>query len=131
MSSPTIRLNGVDVDVDLQESGCEDCTEASGCGEEITCRVWRYKRKDSEIAPVPVLLDAIMSAVYTSPDTRSNSPQARAGTSENLRKYFAAKQENKNVCCEPDKAAACCAPQDKLPCCGASASSAQPATCGC
>ena len=29
VSSPTIRVNGVDVDVDLRESRCEDCTNGA------------------------------------------------------------------------------------------------------
>ena len=131
ISSPTIRVNGIDVDVDLRESRCEDCTEVCGCGEDITCRVWRYKGQDYEIAPVPVLLDAIMSAVHTSPVTRLDAPQALATTSENLSKFFAAKEEKKNVCCGPEKAATCCGPQDKSACCGAPAPEALPTTCGC
>lgn len=126
VSSPTIRVNGQDVDVDLRESRCEDCTELRGCGEDIGCRVWRYKGQDYDVAPVPILLNAIMSAVY------APSPAApeRLNPSNSLRKFLAAKRESPNVCCGPEKAAACCAPEEKTSCCGVG-SQLQPATCGC
>ena len=129
VSSPTIRVNGRDIDVDLRESGCEDCTEICGCGEEIACRVWRYKGQDYEIAPVPVLLNAIMSAVYSPSRADVHAPRPRT-LSENLRKFFAAKRESAKVCCGPERAAACCAPEEKTSCCGG-VSQLQPATCGC
>jgi hypothetical protein len=126
VSSPTIRVNGRDIDVDLRESRCEDCTEICGCGEDISCRVWRYKGEDYDVAPVPILLNAIMSAVYAP----SPAASERRDLSNNLRKFFAAKRERTNVCCGPEKAAACCAPDEKTSCCGVGAQ-LQPATCGC
>jgi hypothetical protein len=129
ISSPTIRINGREIDVDLRESHCEDCTEICGCGEDIACRVWRYKGEDYEVAPVSVLLNAIMSAVYAPLRADEHTPRPRA-LSENLRKVFAAKQESTKVCCGPAKAAACCAPEEKASCCGVG-SQLQSATCGC
>ena len=129
VSSPTIRVNGRDIDVDLRESGCEDCTEICGCGEEIACRVWRYKGQDYEVAPVPVLLNAIMSAVYA-PSTADEAAPRPGTLSDNLRKLFAAERGSTNVCCSREKAALCCAPDEKTSCCGV-ASQLQPATCGC
>jgi hypothetical protein len=129
VSSPTIRVNGRDIDVDLRESHCEDCTEACGCGEDIACRVWRYKGQDYEVAPVPVLLNAIMSAVYAPSKADEHVPHSRT-LSDNLRKFFAAKRESTKVCCGPEKAAGCCAPEEKASCCGVG-SQLQPATCGC
>jgi hypothetical protein len=126
VSSPTIRVNGRDIDVDLRESRCEDCTEICGCGEDISCRVWRYKGQDYEVAPVPILLNAIMSAVYAP----SPAASERRNPSDNLRNFFAAKRETTNVCCGPEKAAGCCAPEEKISCCGVG-SQLQPATCGC
>src|SRR5215208_209234 len=38
-SSPTIRLNGRDIAVELRESGCADCGEGCGCGGGVNCRV--------------------------------------------------------------------------------------------
>lgn len=130
VSSPTIRVNGHDIDVDLRESRCEDCTEVCGCGEDITCRVWRYKGQDYDVAPVPILLNAIMSAVY---EPRDGDEPVRpvSDTPANLRKFFAAKQQVGAACCGPEKSATCCEPENKPSCCGVTSTAMQPVACAC
>ena len=46
VSSPTIRVNGSDIALDLRESSCgsEACTD--GCGDQIACRVWVYRGQE-------------------------------------------------------------------------------------
>jgi len=38
ISSPTIRVNGNDIVVELRESVCEDYGDL--CGDNVDCRVW-------------------------------------------------------------------------------------------
>lgn len=130
-SSPTIRVNGRDVAVDLHESRCEDCTGICGCGEDIACRVWRYKGEDYDLAPVPVLLNAIMSAAYSPMASDANPVTPAEDVPANLQRFFAARRNSSGACCGPEKASGCCAPVEKSSCCGNGPSTLQPAACGC
>ncbi|MGB4589687.1 MAG: DUF2703 domain-containing protein, partial [Clostridiaceae bacterium] len=38
LSSPTIRVNGQDIDISQKETLCESCGDL--CGEDVNCRVW-------------------------------------------------------------------------------------------
>ena len=40
VASPTIRVNGRDIALQLRESNCASCGEACGCEGKIDCRVW-------------------------------------------------------------------------------------------
>ena len=52
VSSPTIRVDGRDVALELRESSCgsEACTD--GCGDHIACRVWVYRGQEYTEPPV-------------------------------------------------------------------------------
>ena len=41
VTSPTIRVNGRDIQMEFKESLCETCGDL--CGDEVDCRVWVYK----------------------------------------------------------------------------------------
>ena len=52
ISSPTIRVNGVDICSELVESNCADCGDL--CGDSMDCRVFLYEGKEYEQPPVPM-----------------------------------------------------------------------------
>lgn len=92
ISSPTIRVNGVDICTELVESDCKDCGNL--CGDSVECRVFVYEGKQYEQPPVPMIVDGILKAIYG---------QKRAETEtyiipDNLIRFF----EGKTTCCEPD-----------------------------
>lgn len=62
LSSPTIRINGKDIDLDVKENNCTDCGDL--CGEEVDCRVWEYEGVEYNEPPKALLIDAILRAVY-------------------------------------------------------------------
>lgn len=140
VSSPTIRVNGQDVALELQESSCASCGEACGCQGEIDCRVWIYKGEEHTVAPIPMIVDAVLQAVY---DTEKSvpEPQRQNAVPENLKRFFAARTEKLNreatvepaasVCCSGQEQAACCDPSQKLGCCGVAEKGAPIASCGC
>ena len=41
----------------------DPCGEACGCEGKIDCRVWVYQGQEYTVAPVPLIVDAILSAV--------------------------------------------------------------------
>jgi len=61
-SSPTIRVNGKDIDSDVKESLCECCGDL--CGENVDCRVWTYQGQEYTVPPKALIVNAILSEVY-------------------------------------------------------------------
>ncbi|MDD2396251.1 MAG: DUF2703 domain-containing protein [Sphaerochaeta sp.] len=89
ISSPTIRVNGKDISVELRESVCEDCGEL--CGDTVDCRVWVYEGIEYSAPPKALIADAILREVY-SPHAEHDSPKYEAyRLPDNLEIYFTAK----------------------------------------
>ncbi|MBZ5527746.1 MAG: DUF2703 domain-containing protein [Acidobacteriia bacterium] len=98
VSSPTIRVNGRDLALELRESSCASCSEACGCEGSIDCRVWLYRGKEHTVAPVPMIVDAILAAVYGAKEDVPMPPRAEV-IPENLKRFFAAKAMKANSSC--------------------------------
>ena len=64
MSSPTIRVGGKDIALELRESSCAECGEACGCDGAIDCRVWIWQGQVHNAAPTAMIVDAILREVY-------------------------------------------------------------------
>ena len=62
LSSPTIRVNGVDIETAVKESGCADCGSLSGC--DTNCRVFTWRGKDYEQPPAGLIIDGILRVLY-------------------------------------------------------------------
>ena len=82
VSSPTIRIDGEDVALELRESPCgsEACTD--GCGADTACRVWVYRGVEYTEPPVEMVVDAILRRVYGgAASVRSGRPSATSAPS--------------------------------------------------
>jgi glutaredoxin len=62
ISSPTIRVNGRDIQMEFKESLCESCGDL--CGDEVDCRVWIYKGEEYTAPPKAMIIEAILKEVY-------------------------------------------------------------------
>lgn len=62
VSSPTIRVNGHDIDVDVKESRCESCGDL--CGDSVDCRVWTYQGVEYTEPPKALLINALLQEAY-------------------------------------------------------------------
>lgn len=62
-SSPTIRINGVDVQTELNENQCSSCS--SLCDSDIDCRLWNWRGVEYTQPTKAMLVDAILSAIYS------------------------------------------------------------------
>jgi hypothetical protein len=123
VSSPTIRVDGRDVALELRESSCgsEACTD--GCGEQIACRVWVWRGREYTEPPVAMIVDAILRRVYDSglPDMEARALEPYQ-LPENLSRFFAGKAAaTETGCCEPAEREACCTADVKADCCDADA----------
>jgi glutaredoxin len=100
-SSPTIRINGKDIQLDVRESLCESCGDL--CGEDVDCRVWVYQGREYTVPPKRMIIDAILREIYggTGKEDSKGSDTSRE-VPENLKRFFRArakKEANTNSCC--------------------------------
>jgi len=107
VTSPTIRINDKDIQLDFKESICEDCGDL--CGDEVDCRVWVYQGKEYTVPPKAMIIDAILSEVYGNKYSNSKINTQTNSSSSNLNKFFSAKvkkeaktNQNKGCCCDCD-----------------------------
>ncbi len=87
LCSPTIRINGVDIDGDIRETSCGCCSDI--CGDDVDCRVWTYEGEQYTAAPKKLLMNAILKAIYAEqakPDEREYE------LPDNLNKFFSSKE---------------------------------------
>jgi hypothetical protein len=130
VSSPTLRVNGRDLALELRESPCgsESCTD--GCGESIACRVWVHAGQEYTEPPVAMLVDEIMREIDGEALAAQEPDTASFELSENLERFFAAKDAEalgpQVTCCSLAERETCCEPGEKADCCGASGEG-----CGC
>jgi hypothetical protein len=85
VSSPTIRVNGRDIALELIESECSE--EACGCG---PCRVWSYGGREYTEAPVGLIVDAVLSELYARAP-RADPQETAYQLPDGLARMFAAK----------------------------------------
>lgn len=93
LSSPTIRVNGQDIDISQKETLCESCGDL--CGENVNCRVWSYKDEELTTPPKEMIIDAILKEVESK---LLHFPKATVyELPQNLKVYFDAldKEQNK------------------------------------
>lgn len=62
VTSPTIRINGNDIQMNFIESLCESCGDL--CGDDVDCRVWIYEGKEYTKPPKAMIIEAILKEVY-------------------------------------------------------------------
>jgi len=62
ITSPTIRVNGRDIQRDIHEGNCESCGYL--CGDVVDCRVWVYDGQEYSEPPQALIIDSILKEVY-------------------------------------------------------------------
>ncbi len=82
ISSPTIRVNGLDICQEVKESDCGDCGDL--CGDSVDCRVFTYEGKDYEQPPAAMIVDGILHILYGNPA----SEERLYALPDNLNNYF-------------------------------------------
>ncbi len=85
LSSPTIRVNGRDIDAQVKETQCECCGDI--CGEDVDCRVWEYEGREYTAPPKELIAAGILRAAFT------DAPQTEAPYTlpDNLERFFSGK----------------------------------------
>lgn len=94
VSSPTIRINGRDIQMEVKESLCESCGEL--CGDDVDCRVWVYQGKDYTVPPKAMIIEAILKEVYGGVHHTSNTTEQEYVMPDNLKRFYAALQNKQS-----------------------------------
>lgn len=84
LTSPTIRINGADIQMDYKESLCESCGDL--CGDSVDCRVWIYQGKEYTEPPKAMIIESILKAVYGGSSLNQDIREYRLP--ENLKKFY-------------------------------------------
>lgn len=132
VSSPAIRINGRDIALEFRETPCDSCAEACACDGGVDCRVWVYEGKEYTEAPVPLIVNALLSEIYDGQSADRPASSRPFELSENLKHFFEAKAAKKAAesCCAAEEKTSCCESSEKSSCCG-SGEQGTAATCGC
>lgn len=109
VSSPTIRVNSRDIQMEVKESLCESCGDL--CGDEVDCRVWVYQGKDYTVPPKAMIIEAILKEIYGG-DRVSNIVMQEYLMPENLKHFYdvmkGKKQNTETPCCDSPGSSSCC-----------------------
>ncbi|MDV0441573.1 arsenic metallochaperone ArsD family protein [Methanorbis furvi] len=85
LSSPTIRVNGLDIFGVVTENSCCSCGEI--CSDTVDCRTFTYEGMTYDQPPKAMIIDCILRALYgTTPH-----PKAPYTLPENLERFFVGK----------------------------------------
>lgn len=85
VSSPTIRINGRDIQLEVKESNCKTCSDLSG--EETDCRVWLYQGGEYNAPPKGMIIEAILKEVYGG-TVSDNTVEEDYVVPNNLKKFY-------------------------------------------
>lgn len=128
-SSPTVRINGRDSQLDSRESLCGDCGKLCESAE-VTCREWRYGDKWFTSPPRALFVEAILAAMHAPAQVPTAiapccAKEPAFEVPANLKRFFAARKTEA-------KTAGCCSPEGATPkkaCCDTSATTEPKKSC--
>jgi hypothetical protein len=92
LTSPTIRVNGQDIQMDYKESLCESCGDL--CGDVVDCRVWIYQGNEYTEPPKAMIIEGILKSVYGG-NLSENLEEPEYVMPENLVHFYNVIKENK------------------------------------
>ena len=108
ITSPTIRVNGKDIQMEVRESLCDSCGDL--CGDNVDCRVWVFNGEEYTIPPKALIIEGILKSVYGG--EAADNEKTEYKLPENLKRFFDAmnekKQDSNNSCCNGSSEGKCC-----------------------
>ncbi len=103
-ASPTIRIDGEDIQKAAPVSACEHCGDLCGCADGVDCRVWDWRGVRSEAPPAGLIVEAVLAAAIGSTSGADAAGDAAALGRADIEKFFAGRPAARD-CCADD----CCA----------------------
>jgi len=97
--SPTIRIDGRDVQPDYIENTCDSCGDLCACEGDVDCRLWRYRGKEHSTAPIGLIVQSLVQAITPNVTGPSEGLENRAyQLSSNVRDFFDGSGSNDSDC---------------------------------
>ncbi len=102
--SPTIRVNGKDIDPSRTEGACPTCGTLAGDATSVNCRTWHWRDEEYQAAPVGKVVEEIMAAALYSPDNEGcccndDKEGADFELPDNLKNFFLARRKDQQPGC--------------------------------
>jgi len=91
LSSPTIRVNGKDICLNVKENNCKDCGDL--CGSDVDCRVFEYQGIEYNQPPKAMIMEGVLQAIYA---PKRASEETVYQLPRNLQHFF---NQKENTCC--------------------------------
>jgi hypothetical protein len=98
LSSPTIRVNGRDISLDVKENYCSKCSQLSG--EETYCRVWNFQGEEFSSVPKSLVIETVLKEIYgaeKSIESNEASGEQAARSLNNLKRFFEGRTAKGNI----------------------------------
>jgi len=86
--SPTVRVNGRDIQMNFRESPCESCGSLCECEGGVSCREWDYQGQWYTAPPKGLIIEAILKEVYGGAGEDREEPQKGEEAPDNLKRFF-------------------------------------------
>ena len=104
LSSPTIRVEGIDIDPARTEGDCPSCGALTGDAVSINCRNWHWRGEVFLTAPVGKIVESVLSATLQmqAGDRGGQAEpiqQSHYTMPQNLVSFFKARDENLKLSC--------------------------------
>ena len=91
--SPTIRLNGRDIQMNFRESLCESCGTLCECEGGVSCREWKYQGQWTTTPPKGLIIEAILKELYGGAGEGQDMPRKSIGAPDNLKRFFSGRSD--------------------------------------
>ncbi len=86
--SPTIRVNGQDIQMKFRESLCESCGTLCGCEEGVSCREWEHHGQWYAAPPKGLIIEAILKKAFGGAEEEQEERQKGEEAPDNLKRFF-------------------------------------------
>ncbi|MEM0923976.1 MAG: DUF2703 domain-containing protein [Pseudomonadota bacterium] len=96
--SPTLRLDGSDIDPYRTQWKCVTCGGPAGGATTVNCRTWHWRSETYAAAPVGLLIEAILRAALDGP-RKPEMPKDTYALPGNLAAFFEARSSGRAACC--------------------------------
>jgi hypothetical protein len=96
--SPTVRLDGRDLQPEAARDRCDSCGRLCGCADGVDCRLWRWRGELHAAPPVDLLVDALLRAALG-----ADTEPAPGRADDSVAAFFGAREG----CCAPGTPCGC------------------------
>lgn len=99
--SPTVRVNGTDIQPEKFHGGCRECSDLCGCPDGMACREWQWEGRRSLTPPVAMIVHHVIAAAISPAAAKiCSGVAAPAGQSSDMvERFFTANEASADRCC--------------------------------